>query len=207
MTITGFGTRFGHATRTALLALALSAITAPAFAGSNMEKVDIVPEGIDLKPLYVGANANGYTGTENNAHTFLVRVYAKAKGQNRVWSVSVVGAGSTTVLFKKEVGKSEGWATYSKSLQLAAKPRDLKWLTVPVEVCWKNMDKLIAEGSTKAKVLANDRKVTAYAQLGFRARADSKAHNMKDQHDSEDGFFVHRKDIVYPVPVVCRAAL
>ena len=47
-----------------------------------MAKVDIVAEGIDLKPLHVGANANGYTGTENTPRNFMVRVFAKAKGQN-----------------------------------------------------------------------------------------------------------------------------
>lgn len=182
-------------------------VVAPAQAGSNMEKVDIVAEGIDLKPLYVGANANGYTGTENTPHNFMVRVFAKAKGQNRVWAVSIYGYGTGHKMFEKEVGKSEGWEVYGKSHVVSARPRDLQWLTVPVQLCKDNMAKLMASGMTKAQVLDNDRKVMAHAQIAFSAWADSKAHNKKNDHRTADGFREHSDNIVYPVPVVCRAAL
>jgi hypothetical protein len=88
-----------------------------------------------------------------------------------------------------------------------AKPRDLKWRTTPVELCRQNMAKLIDEGMTKAKVLGNDRKVTAYTFIAFSAWADSRAHNEKNNHKTKDGFARHSDNILYAVPVVCQAAL
>ena len=203
-TLTG---RLVRITATSLLATAIFVSAIPsAFAGSNMEKVDIVAEGIDLKPLYVGANANGYTGTEATPHKFMVRVYAKAKGQNRVYNVVIHGLNGH-ILFEKHVGKTEGWQVYGKSHEVHSKPQNLKWLTVPVQVCKENMAKLIASGKTKAQVLANDRTVTAHALIGFSAYADSKSNNKKNKHNTVDGMNPHSDNIYYPVPVVCRAAL
>ena len=93
---------------TTLVAAAALAISASAALASNMEKVDIVTEGIDLNPIYVNSNANGYTGSENKSHKYMVRVFAKAKGQNRVWKVSIYGIRKGVALFSKNVGKSEG---------------------------------------------------------------------------------------------------
>lgn len=183
------------------------AATAPALAGSNMAKVDIVAEGIDLKPMVVRSNASGYTGTINDPHRFLVRVFAKAKGQNRVWAVSIHGLDNGYKFHEQEVGKSAGWETYAKSHTLTAKPRDLTWRTTPVELCRDNMARLMAEGKTRAQVLGNDRKVTAYTFIGFSAWADSKAHNNKNDHKTKDGFTPHHDNILYAVPVVCQAAL
>ena len=199
--------RFARVATAALFATVLTlSAAAPALAGSNMEKVDIVAEGIDLAPLHVGANADGYTGTEAIAHKFMVRVFAKAKGQNRVYNVVIHGI-NNHILFQKHVGKTEGWDVYAKSHEVYSKPQNLKWLTVPVKLCKENMAKLIASGKTKAQVLANDRKVTAYALIGFTAYADSKANNKKNKHNSADGIAPHSDNIAYPVPVVCRAAL
>ncbi len=199
--------RFARVTTAAVFATVLTlSAAAPALAGSNMEKVDIVAEGIDLKPLYVGANADGYTGTEPTAHKFMVRVFAKAKGQNRVYNVLIHGI-NNHILFQKHVGKSEGWDVYGKSHEVYSKPQNLKWVTVPVKLCKENMAQLIASGKTKAQVLASDRKVTAYAFIGFTAYADSKANNKKNKHTSADGIAPHSDNITYPVPVVCRAAL
>ena len=43
----------------ALIAAAALSISASAALASNMEKVDIVTEGIDLNPIYVNSNSNG----------------------------------------------------------------------------------------------------------------------------------------------------
>jgi hypothetical protein len=207
MTTANLAGRLVRATAIGLLATAISfSAIVPALAGSNMDKVDIVAEGIDLKPLHVGANANGYTGTEATAHKFIVRVFAKAKGQNRVYNVQIHGLNSH-ILFEKHVGKTEGWQVYGKSHEVYSKPQNLKWLTVPVQVCKENMAKMIASGKTKAQVLANDRTVTAHALIGFTAYADSKSNNKKNKHNSFDGVNPHSDNIYYPVSVVCRAAL
>jgi hypothetical protein len=194
---------------TTTLAVAIPLLAAaPVFAnGNNMAKVDIVAEGIDLKPIYVGANANGYTGTEATAHTFLVRVFAKAAGQKRVWKVNIHSTSSDLVMFQKDVGKSEGWDVYGKSHEVKAKPQSLQWAKAPVDVCRDNMKAIIAGGKTKAQVLGNDRKVTAVALIGFSAWADSKASNKKGKHDIIMGQEEHTDFVKYPVQVVCRAAL
>lgn len=192
---------------TGLLTIAVPLVaTVPALAGSNMAKVDIVAEGIDLAPIYVSSNANGYTGSEQAKHKYMVRVFAKASGQNRVWKVQIHGLKGVS-LFSKDVGKSEGWDVYGKSHEVWAKPGDIKWMTTPKEACNANLKKMVAEGKTKAQVLGNDRKTQALAFIYFTAFADSKAHNKKGKHDTADGMMPHSDNAAYSVPVVCRQAL
>jgi hypothetical protein len=199
--------RFAKLAISGVIALAMPILaTAPALAAGNMAKVDIVAEGIDLKPIHVGANANGYTGTEATGHKFLVRVFAKAAGQNRVWKVKIHSTKTDLVMFQKDVGKSEGWDVYGKSHEVLAKPQGLQWVDAPVNVCRNNMEQMIAAGKTKAQVLSNDRKVAATALIAFSAWADSKANNRKDYH-SPLGWDEHTDFVKYPVQVVCRAAL
>lgn len=189
----------------AAASLLLSAVS-PAQAGSNMAKVDIVSEGIDMQPVYVGSNASGYTGSEAKAHKFMVRVFAKASSQNRVWKVQIHGLKGVT-FFEKDIGKSEGWDVYGKSHEVYAKPGDIKWLTTPKTACDDNLAKMVAAGKTKAQVLGNDRKVTASAFVFLTAYADSKGNNKKGKHQSGGGIEPHNDNTLYAVPVVCRATL
>lgn len=203
---------FGQLSKLALASLAvvvpLSA-TAPALAAGsdNIAKVDIVREGIDLAPLVVRSDASGYIGTINDPHRFMVRVFAKAKGQKRVWAVSIYDYKNQHRYYDQEVGRSSGWEVYARSHTLTAKPRDLSWHKTPVEVCRENMAKLMDEGMTKAQVLGNDRKVSATTYIGFSAWADTKAHNEKNNHKTYDGFTPSSWSTHYIVPVICRAAL
>jgi hypothetical protein len=181
----------------------------PAMAGTNIEKVDIVKEGIDLAQIYVNARSSGYTGSEDKAHKYLVRVFAKAKGQNRVYKVVAFGLRSQNgaKLFYKDVGRSEGWATFGKSLELWAKPSSMGWITTPKTACDKMLKKKMDDGMAKADVLKNDRKTTALALVGFTAYADSKYNNKKGKHNSVGGISPHSDNVAYTVNVVCRAAL
>ncbi len=207
MTTATLTERLARAATTAFVATALLvSAAAPALAGSNMAKVDIVAEGIDLKPIYVSSNANGYTGSEPAKHKYMVRVFAKASGQNRVWKVQIHGLKGVT-FFEKDVGKSEGWAVYGKSHEFWAKPGEVKWMATPKEACDANLKKMVAEGKTKAQVLANDRKTQALAFIYFTAYADSKAHNKKGKHETSAGIAPHNHNAAYMVPVVCRQAL
>ncbi len=187
------------------VATALS-ISASAALASSMEKVDIVTEGIDLDPIYVDSNSNGYTGSENKAHKYMVRVFAKAKGRNRVWWVSIHGIGKGP-LFHKDVGKSEGWPVYGKSHEVHAKPSSLTWLTTPKTACDNMLKDKVTGGMSKADIMKGDRKTTAAAFIAFSASADSKGHNKDSKHVTSDGTAIHTDDVVYKVPVVCRAAL
>ena len=194
-----------HGLSAVIVATALS-ISASAALASNMEKVDIVTEGIDLKPIYVDSNSSGYTGSENKSHKYMVRVFVKAKGQNRVWRVSIYGKGKGN-LFSKDVGKSEGWPVYGKSHEVHAKPSSLTWLTTPKTACDKMLQEKVAGGMSKADVLKNDRKTMATAFVYFMAAADSKTHNKNNKHDTYDGMELHMDNVAYRMPVVCRAAL
>lgn len=194
-----------HGLSALIVATALSISASAALAG-NMEKVDIVTEGIDLNPIYVNSNSSGYTGSENKSHKYMVRVFAKAKGQNRVWSVAIYGKGKGK-LFSKDVGKSEGWPVYGKSHEINAKPSSLTWLTTPKTACDNMLKEKVAGGMGKADVLKNDRKALAAAFIYFMASADSKAHNKNNKHDTYDGMEIHTDNVVYTMPVVCRAAL
>lgn len=178
---------------------------APAHAGGTMAKIDIVAEGIDLAPIYVDSNANGYTGSEQVKHKYMVRVFAKASGQNRVYRVAI-HALKGGVLFAQDVGRTEGWDVYGKSHELWALPRYIQWLTTPKEACDANLKKLVAAGKTKAQVLAEDRKTQAVAEIHFTAYADSKMHNKSGGH-SVGGSQPHNAVTSYKVPVVCRMDL
>ena len=65
----------------------------------------------------------------------------------------------------------------------------------------------VSGGMSKADVLKNDRKTMASAFIYFIASADSKAHNKKNKHDTYDGMEGHMDNVLYRMPVVCRAAL
>jgi len=188
-----------------LALLAPMAAISPAEA-SNMAKVDIVSEGIDLEPIYVDSRASGYMGSENKAHRYLVRVFAKASGQHRVWKVAIFGIGKGN-LFLDEVGRTDGWPVYGKSHVIHAKPGSLSWQTTPKTACDNLMRQKMADGMSKAEVLRKDRKTTALAFIGFGAYADSKANNKKNRHDSAKGSTFHHDSTAYQVQVVCRAAL
>jgi hypothetical protein len=190
-----------------LAVFAASAPISQAEAGGNMEKVDIVKEGIDLDPIYVGSNASGYTGSENKAHKYMVRVFAKAKGQNRVWNVEIYGVAANAMLFNKNVGKSEGWSVYGKSHVLHAKPGSMGWVTTPGTACKNLLKQKVAAGMNKADVLKSDRKTTALALIGFSAYADSKSHNKNNKHVTSQGVDEHQDSVAYQVPVICRAVL
>lgn len=195
-------------TRLALSAALLLALTGTALA-NKMEKVDIVKEGIDLAPIVVKANASGYGGYENPAHRYFVRLYAKAKGSNRVWWATVGNYGiapfevSGGHFFKQTAGHSEGWGVYTKSIAIDIAHNHAKWWGSPKEACDANLKTQMNKGKTKAQVLSKEWKLTAHTVIAFHAEADTKAHNKKDDHtiSSSDGW---EKTVSYPVSVVCR---
>ena len=62
-------------------------------------------------PVVVKASSNGYGGYENSSHRYFIRVFAKAKGSNRVWYAAVGHSGVAPfevsegpVLFKQTAG-------------------------------------------------------------------------------------------------------
>lgn len=191
-------------------AAAIVGLTTSAHAG-GLEKVDMVKEGIDQAPAIVRANGSGYTSYENNSHKYFVRVYAKAKGGDRVYwagvSAARVGPFQPNGTFaRQDVGKSEGWAVYNKSLSFNASFGDTHWWDSPKEACERNMQDQIKKGMKKSDVLKREWKTTARAIFYFVAAADSKSHNKKNKHESKK-IHVKDKSLSYPINVVCRTAL
>lgn len=198
-------------TRLALSASLLLALSGAALA-SQMEKVDMVREGIDLAPVVVKASSNGYGGYENSSHRYFIRVFAKAKGSNRVWYAAVGHSGVAPfevsegpVLFKQTAGHSEGWGVYKKSLSVDIGFNHTRWTTSPKAACEANLKKQMNKGMSKAQVLAKEWTVSTYSTIEFHAEADSKGNNKKNKHDtkSSEG---DNKAIAYQVNVVCRKA-
>ena len=85
--------------------------------GSNMEKADIVNECIDLHPIYLNSNANGYPDRKTRA-TNTWFAFSPGKGQNRVWKVSITHRkGCRTV---QQNVASGGLAVYGQSHEVHA---------------------------------------------------------------------------------------
>ena len=103
------------------IAAAVVAVSSVAHAGSKLEKVDMVAEGIDLKPAILRANSNGYTTYANTSHTYMLRLFAKAKGKSN--AVYYAGIGSThnkylnfdEHAYQHMSGKSDGWGVSTRN--------------------------------------------------------------------------------------------
>ena len=199
-----------HATSIRLtVAAAIVAIASTAQAGSKLEKVHMVAEGIDLKPAILRANSNGYTTYENSSHTYLLRLFAKAKGATAVFLATAGSTHGTLVgpedrVFQHSSGRTDGWGVYKKSVALPIKLNDTRWFTSPGAACESNMKAQMKKGMRKDAVLKKEWKVTAKAKIRFEASADSKVHNRNGRHggSSETGSSL----VAYSVPVICRAA-
>jgi len=189
-------------------AAAIVAIASTADAGSRFEKVNMVAEGIDLKPAIVRANSNGYTSYENSSHTYLLRLFAKAKGSNAVYTTAIGSTHQKRVPYEETVfmhssGKTDGWGVYKKSVKVPIELNKTRWFTSPGAACVSNLKAQMKKGVSKANVLKKEWKVTAKAKIRFDAFADSKVHNRNGRHSGAE---VGSRLIAYSVPVVCRAA-
>ncbi|WP_417676361.1 hypothetical protein [Roseibium sp.] len=194
--------------RIGLAAIGLS-IASAAFAG-KLEKVDIVKEGIDQKPIVVRADNNGYTSYASGAHRYYLRVYAKAKGSNAVWFIGLYRASASpwvqkTWFFSDKVRSSDGWSSYSKSLAVDVRPEHSRFYFDPKVVCTENLKKQMKNGMSKSKVLDREWKLTAQARFAVTAVADSKKRNRKNDHTTTSGEKKSR-EAIYPVNVLCQRA-
>lgn len=196
--------------RFAIVATAMIGLSAatPAFA-SDLEKVDIVKEGIDQKQIVVRAAGNGYTSYRSDAHRYHMRVYAKAKGSSAVWFVGVnpkrgSADGKYSWLYSNKARSSDGWSQYSKSISVDLRPEHTQFFFNPITVCTENMRAQVKKGMPRVKVLEREWKLVAQARFSLTAAADSKRHNRKNDHgkSGNTGF----RDLIYPVNVLCEKA-
>lgn len=196
----------------ALIALGLSAATAHA---GKIEKVDMVKEAIDMTPVEVRANSNGYAAIRTKSHKYSVRVYAKAKGANHVFSANVashkntslrLGRGGPTFFVQQAPGGSDGWGVYKNSLVFNAETAHSKWTAHPMTVCDQNLKKQVANGMTRRDVLRREWRLQTQAVLYFTVAADSKSRIKKRKTGGGSTEF-GSKAIYYPVKVLCEEAL
>lgn len=189
-------------------------VATSAYAGSNFENIDIVKEGIDITKAFVRANANGYNGYEQDAHTFIVRVFAKGKGGNNIFAagignkpgMSLIEVTAGDWLFSQYTPNGDdGWGVYKKSLTLHTRLSKVEWYKSPIDACKENMEKEMIRGKSRSWVLDREWTVQARALIRFYAGAASKASIKKRQFSS--GGQTRQDNIAYAVNVLCREAL
>lgn len=199
---------------TALGAFAVLGLSTATATAAKLEKVDMVREGIDLAPIVVKANANGYTGYETQTHKYMLRVFAKGKGGNHVYWVGVssnehahpLEAGHTWFFKQGAPRGDDGWGVYKKSLDVLIGVDKTAWVFSPRKACTAKMNTEMAKGRSKADVLKREWKTTATAALYFFAAADSKSRNKNGSH-TFTSVEARKKGMAYPVAVVCRKGL
>ena len=190
--------------------LCLSAASAQA---AKIEKVDMVKEGIDLTPIEVRANSNGYVAIRTQSHRYLVRVFAKGNGGNHIYWAAVASyknvnpfTATATYFSQKAPNGSDGWGVYKKSLAISAGTANTTWGLDPVGACRENLNKQVANGMKRSDVLRREWKVQAYATLYFNVAADSRS-RIKKRKTSKGSSEYGSRSIHYPVVVLCEEAL
>ena len=200
-----------HAAAAATTLLCLSAGSAQA---AKLEKVDMVKEGIDLTPIEVRANSNGYVAIRTKSHRYAVRVFAKAKGANHIHSANVaslkndsarLGRGGPTFFVQQAPAGSNGWGVYKNSLLFDAETAHSRWTAHPMTVCDQNMKKQIANGMKKSDVLRREWKLQTQAVLYFTVAANTKSRIKKGQTGGSSEYGT--RSLAYPVVVLCEEAL
>ena len=201
-----------------IAAAALAAAATTTFASSSafaakLEKVDVVKEGIDMTPVVVKANSNGYTGYQTTSHRYLLRVFAKGKGSSHIYWAAISNTKSAhpmtfhPLFFHQTAAKgTEGWGVFKKSLDVHVGIDNTAWIASPRKLCDANLATQMGKGKSKSDVLKQEWKLTAHAVHFFVAAADSKANNKKRNH-KVNKIDVRWKSVTYPVAVVCKKGI
>lgn len=197
----------------AIAATVLLSLSTAAVQAAKIEKVDMVREGIDLRPVEVHANSNGYVGMRTKSHDYMVRVFAKGKGGNHIYWAALSSyknsnpfTKTATYFSQKAPAGSDGWGVYKKSLSVSAGTANTTWATHPKKACDDNLKEQVAKGAKRSDVLRRDWKVTAHAVLYFNVAVDSKS-RIKKRNTSKSSSEYGSTNIYYPVTILCEAAL
>tara|TARA_R110002020_G_scaffold136630_30_gene304953 strand:- start:1191 stop:1850 length:660 start_codon:yes stop_codon:yes gene_type:complete len=200
---------------TAVLATGM-ALPGTASAKDWIEKVEVTRDGIDVKPIVVSANKNGYTGIKSSSHTFLLGLYARATNGERIAAMKV-GAFKGVLYFEgdgnlwsrsfsnRDVGAG---SKRSVSIHYDAKVpmNKIAWQGPnPKKACELNLHSRMNKGAKKHQVLNQPQEVKAYAyfELDAVAARKNKAKNNKwTLHNTTN----QRDGYTYQVRVVCDAA-
>lgn len=198
----------------AVAATTLLCLLAGSAQAGKIEKVDLVREGINMTPIEVRANSNGYVAIRTKSHKYALRVFAKGKRGNHIFSANVasfkntssrLGKGGPTFFVHKAPGGSDGWGVYKTSVQFYAETAHSKWTVHPKTVCDENLKKQVANGMKRSDVLRRDWKLQTHAVLHFTVGVDSK-NRIKKKKTGGSSEYGSRK-LAYPVVVLCEEAL
>lgn len=199
-----------HAALAATTLLCLSVGSAHA---GKITEVNMVPDGIDITPVEVRANSNGYVAIRTKSRGYSVRVFAKGKGTNHIYWAAVASyknvnpfTRTATYYHQKAPNGSDGWGVYKKNLLVRAATENTSWALDPVAACKDNLKKQVANGLKKSDVLRREWKVKAYANLYFNVAVDSKS-RIKNRKTSKKTSEFGSRGIHYPVIVLCEEAL
>lgn len=192
---------------TAALAATLM-ISSPALAG-KIHEVNMVQDGIDLSHIIVRATPSGYTGYRGTAHKYLLRVFAKAGGSNRIVGVKVTADTKSAFMevsqhtyYHHKTPNNNGWGVYTKHITPIIKYSDTVWKISPKKACLLNMKNQMNHGKSKSYVLDRSWEVMAKAFLSLHAGAASKA---KTKPNLKIGTVETKsKAIYYTVLVTCE---
>lgn len=168
--------------RATLLAAALSLPLGSASAKDWIDKVDLAKDSLDLIPVQVLSNANGYTKLKATNHTFSLRLFARAKKGKRI------AAGAVGAYDGVQVGALSGkrWGRNLSHKDVGAgKLRQLKrtfyfkvpirkvnwWGASAIHRCNTLLQQKMAKGMSKQQVLAKNWMVEADVFFQFQAVA------------------------------------
>lgn len=197
-----------------ILAVGLS-VSGAASAADWIEKVEVSKDGIDVKPIEVSANLNGYTAIKSKNHRFTLKLYARATNGERIVAMKVGSfkgvryfEGDGNLWSKSFQNRDVGSGT-KRTVSISYDPtisiNKIRWHGSDPKVrCDLNMQTLMKQGMTKAQVLSQPRSVKAYAYFELDAvaarknKAENNKWNLGNTTDQRDGYN-------YEVNVLCHA--
>lgn len=194
-----------------------AAIALPSAASAKdwIEKVEVSKDGIDVKPIEVSANMNGYTGFKSGSHRFLLRLYGRATSGERIVAMKLgsfkgvqyfEGDGG---LWSKSFDNRDVGAGTKRTVSINYEPtigmNKIQWNgSDPKTRCDLNLQQMMKQGMTRSQVLSQPREVKAYAYFELDAvaarknKAESNKWNLGNTTNQRDGY-------AYEVRVLCHA--
>jgi hypothetical protein len=191
------------------------ALPGAASAKDWIEKVEVSKDGIDVKPVEVSANMNGYTGIKSNNHRFLLRLYARATNGERIVAMKLgsfkgvlyfEGDGN---LWSKSFQHRDVGAGTKRTVSINYDPtigiNKIRWNgSNPKTRCDLNLQQMMKQGMSRSQVLSQPREVKAYAYFELDAvaarknKAENNKWNLGNTTNQRDGY-------AYEVRVLCHA--
>lgn len=210
----GRKTKMKKICKTTLVAILAASVATPALAGQWVKSISIKRDGIDMTPIEVNANANGYTNVKTSSHKFRLQMTATS-AKNKRLVAGMIGSyngvnffeGSHSKYWDKKVepkvlkngGEKKIGFTYTPTIAVSK----VFWTGgTPVEVCQKHMNKHAKTAAQKKAFLTKTHTISAMATFQFAAvAAKKKAAKKKSWHVGNTSS--RKSSYLYSVNVKC----